>query len=218
MPPRAVASSSASWLDHAGRRAKSMTAPGQQVAPVSRPHGITGSALFALRGAFVPTPIADLVRQLGTSGCSIEQIAMAVGSLENQIQAADQQRRQTNAERQARWRDRNVTKRYVTPRHVMSRDPSPADTTPPLSSKSKKISRSAVEIPETPSDKNIEDATSRGWSTDYAKSEWQRFKDWSANKGRKHRNVDAAWRNWVTSPYQKNGSGNGGNRLPDGIT
>ena len=129
---------------------------------------------------------------------------------------------------QRRRRDRDRKRSMENPRKIHGNsleipmeNPSPAYTTPPLSSKSKKISRSAVEVPELPSDKNLEDATSRGWSTDYAKSEWQRFRDWSINKGRKHRNVDAAWRNWVTSPYQINGSRPAkppGRPLPDGIT
>jgi hypothetical protein len=93
----------------------------------------------------------------------------------------------------------------------------PQHILPPLREKPKKVSLCAV--PEQPSDKNLEDATSRGWPLDYAKSEWQRFRDWSLNKGRRHRNVDAAWRNWVTSPYQKpveNGNVQASQRHPGG--
>ena len=53
--------------------------------------------------------------------------------------------------------------------------------------------------------KNLETALSRGWARERAFSEWQRFKDHSAANGKAYRNVDAAWRNWVTSPFQKNG-------------
>lgn len=55
--------------------------------------------------------------------------------------------------------------------------------------------------------KNLEFAISKGWSRQRAFDEWDRFKDGSISKGRAYRNIDAGWRNWVTSPFQRETNG-----------
>lgn len=52
--------------------------------------------------------------------------------------------------------------------------------------------------------KNLDYALGQGWPRDRAFREWERFRDGSISKGRLYKNIDAGWRNWVTSPYQKN--------------
>ena len=51
--------------------------------------------------------------------------------------------------------------------------------------------------------KNLDYALTQGWARDRAFREWGRFRDGSISKGRLYKNIDAGWRNWVTSPYQK---------------
>ena len=55
--------------------------------------------------------------------------------------------------------------------------------------------------------KNLDFAMSHGWPRDRAFREWERFRDGSISKGRVYKNFDAGWRNWVTSPYQKDAPG-----------
>ncbi len=67
----------------------------------------------------------------------------------------------------------------------------------------------ALEIPEQPTEKAINFAVSHSWAPPKIQSEWERFRDHSLAKGKKHRDFEAAWRNWVTSPYQQTGTSNG---------
>jgi hypothetical protein len=62
-------------------------------------------------------------------------------------------------------------------------------------------------------DKRAAYAADKGWTPERSKTEFQRFKDRAASKGITYRDVDAAWRNWVTSPYQ-NGAANGHTHAP----
>ena len=50
---------------------------------------------------------------------------------------------------------------------------------------------------------DLEFAESKGWPREKAISEAQRFRDHALAKGRKARDWPAAWRNWVTSPFQQ---------------
>src|SRR5262249_17214168 len=49
----------------------------------------------------------------------------------------------------------------------------------------------------------------RGLSEERIDAEAERFRDHSLKKAIVHHNVDAAWRNWVTSPYQARAPANG---------
>jgi hypothetical protein len=44
--------------------------------------------------------------------------------------------------------------------------------------------------------------------------QWQRFRDYCAANDKRYRDWDAAWRNWVSSPYQGNGRTAGTGRHP----
>lgn len=59
------------------------------------------------------------------------------------------------------------------------------------------------------SNKNLDYALGKGMHRQRAFDEWERFKDHGLKKGVLWTNWDAAWRNWVTSPYQNNGHSNG---------
>jgi hypothetical protein len=71
---------------------------------------------------------------------------------------------------------------------------------------SKKVRKKTIsalfDVPDDASEENRTFAEGKGWQRQRIDSEWQRFRDHSISKGKKHRNVAAAWRNWVTSPYQ----------------
>lgn len=58
-----------------------------------------------------------------------------------------------------------------------------------------------------PADWNVSNAgfsyaQARGWDDVKIASEGERFKDYCRSHGKKYTNFEAAWRNWVTSPYQ----------------
>jgi hypothetical protein len=68
--------------------------------------------------------------------------------------------------------------------------------------KPKRVSRAACELPsEWIAGREL--AKGLGWSDARIDREAQRFRDHAATKGRTCKNWDAAWRNWVTSPYQQ---------------
>lgn len=122
-------------------------------------------------------------------------------------------------QRRRRDRDRKSRgKSTENPQNVRGISPEIPAETPPMhilspqeeSSKAKKPSRStSIEVPDRPTEHAINFAVSHRWELPKIQSEWQRFRDHSLAKGKRHRNVDAAWRNWVTSPYQANGAANG---------
>lgn len=72
--------------------------------------------------------------------------------------------------------------------------------------------RKARAIPEewSLSPEDEEYATSRGWSVAYTHSEAERFKNHFIASGSAKKDWNAAWRNWVTSPYQKTANGMNG--------
>jgi hypothetical protein len=78
-------------------------------------------------------------------------------------------------------------------------------------SKPKRVSRLLQALPTdfalTESDK--QHAFDNGWSPDKLTSELARFRDNATAKGIKYVDWHAAWRNWVTSPYQKPETVNG---------
>lgn len=66
---------------------------------------------------------------------------------------------------------------------------------------------------------DFEVARKQGWSPEREQAEFHRFRDHALANGKRYKDWQAAWRNWVTSPYQqtlKHGAGNGtGNALMD---
>jgi hypothetical protein len=118
-----------------------------------------------------------------------------------------QDRRQKNRDRMFNVRARAHTRLHTEthgntpPQHI---DP-PQDTEIP-----KKVSLSARKRL-LPGDwqPDLEFAVKKGWTPEKVGAETQRFKDHAAATGRRQLDWDAAWRNWVTSPFQKPESTNG---------
>jgi uncharacterized protein YdaU (DUF1376 family) len=71
--------------------------------------------------------------------------------------------------------------------------------------KPKKVSLSACALPTTwqLDEQDAAYAQSKGWLPDRITAEAERFRDHALTKGRTAKNWHAAWRNWVTSPFQK---------------
>lgn len=158
---------------------------------------------------------SDTLRRLAALKLPTEAF-QEVLSIIADLQSADENRRERSRQRTSRWRHGNATVTSLE-RHNERHTPPRAYTTPPLS-ESKKILK-AVSIPENFSP-DLEFATKKGWPIEYAKAEALRFHDHALAKGRKCKDWGAAWRNWVTSPYQQSskqqGKGNGaGNQLMD---
>jgi hypothetical protein len=53
-----------------------------------------------------------------------------------------------------------------------------------------------------------------GWPPEKVERELQRFKDYALAHGKRYSRWDAAWRNWVSSPYQSNGGNGNGPGIP----
>lgn len=158
--------------------------------------------------------VREITAELAATGLTPDQMALVI---ELSIAAkSDASGRSKHAEAQARYRAKTRSQ-VITDDHSDHADHGgspPHDiknSSPPTpSSKPKRASRSAaIDVPLSPSDDQRAYAASQGWDEAKINREWERFRNWSLDKGRKHRNLDAAWRNWVTSPYQTNGPANG---------
>ncbi len=154
------------------------------------------------------------------------------------LQASDETRREKSRQRTSVWRkhaselkldgyhgDVTVTSLSQLPsRHGDARPPpskvppiTPLNT-PPLSSKPKRVSRTAGKCA-MPDDwsPDVRFAEARGLTEAQIETEAQRFRDHAAAKGRRCANWDAAWRNWVTSPFQTQGKANGKRTVQEAI-
>ena len=147
-----------------------------------------------------------ILRAMAASGATVDVVIAAVEAAQARQHEKLVMRRSQDAKRQKRHRIRNAESRGVTrtdrdtPSPMVSPN-TPSLTLPPSYSKPKKVSRMAVEIPSDFSP-DISFAESKGWTRERAQSEAHRFADHALSKGRKCKDWPAAWRNWVTSPYQ----------------
>ena len=148
----------------------------------------------ALIAYSVPASLIAQVAQLATEAASLRR--RLARDATRQREARQRKRHVMSQE------SRDVTRRHVTPPKV---PPTPPLITPSRS-EPKKVLRS-MPIDWSPS---LEVAEKRGWPRERAISEAQRFKDFAEANGKRYANWDAAWRNWVTSPYQTaKGNGHG---------
>jgi len=154
--------------------------------------------------------ILDELIALGASSRTIIAVATLIAEAK-----VTKDRRHRDAERKRLSRD--ATLRSKQPRvrgHPrMSQDvtgPPPVDTTPPKKQDSKRNLAMPIDFALTDSD--VRFAADRGFDEQRIKFEYQRFCDHATANGRRQADWHAAWRTWVTSPYQRtngNGSANG---------
>jgi hypothetical protein len=156
--------------------------------------------------------MSEILDELIARGVSSKTIQAVVELIANDKAITD--RRANDAARQQRHRQRNVTSRDVPLCHVTQRDPlmvSPITPSLTPSSKPKRVSRSTARRVPIPDDwlPDADYATARGWSLPHVQTEAQRFRDHAKANNRLQADWPAAWRNWVTSPYQKAENVNG---------
>lgn len=114
----------------------------------------------------------------------------------------------TNSDRQKRYRDRqrvtaNTVTETVTVTPPRDREQNTEAETERGSLRSLPRKRGEPIPPAwVPTEKGRDFARSKGFDIDKILSEGQRFRDHSLAKGLLHKDIEAAWRNWVTSPYQ----------------
>jgi len=141
--------------------------------------------------------ITAALRELMAAGVTGDDLIAAVERIERAI--VPQQT--PGAQRQERYRDR---KRHKASQSVTSDAPEPEP---------KRKRRQSLPVELTPEFMpDLSYATGLGWSMDRAQAEAQRFLDHAEAHGAKYcgaRGWRAAWRNWCTSPYQKNGGRHG---------
>jgi hypothetical protein len=154
----------------------------------------------------------EIVAELAATGLSPDQLILVA---ELAVAAAAEAGKSKHAQAQARYK---AKKRVISSdQRMISADHSDHQTPPKppsdryllpssssLSSLSKKESKKAIMCPPdwTPSEKGVQFATDHGFTPEHITSEVGRFRDYQIANGKKYLNLDAAWRNWVTSPYQ----------------
>jgi hypothetical protein len=160
--------------------------------------------------------IADMVSEMLVRGVPHDVIVLAVRTAEsgNRVDS----RVDIAAEKRRAWdREYRAKKRTV--------HPIPPDNPPDigrahidtylLTISNKKVSKKSISrgspLPPdwAPDEDDRQYAAQRGWPQARIDSEAERFRNRSLDKGTLHKNIKAAWRNWVTSPYQKPEPGGG---------
>ncbi|HZP77547.1 MAG TPA: hypothetical protein VFB45_15490 [Pseudolabrys sp.] len=165
--------------------------------------------------------VGDLVERLVEVGLSIAEASEIIAAAVAAGAATAAYRKSPGAIRTARWRGRHkasqsdgqVTQNpIVTERHKASQSVTCDAHNIEESKKEKKV-KVSIETPDRPTEKAMNFAAiEHRWELTRIQTEWQRFRDHGIAKGRRHRGfvgLEAAWRNWVTSPYQQTGASNG---------
>ena len=145
--------------------------------------------------------IAAALRELIAAGVTGDALVTAV----ERIEVATLPRRTAHAERQARYRERHKASQSVTSddAHIYK-----DTTTSEIKKKKKKVS-TALSKTWSLSDADAAFARKQGWAEEKIKLEAHRFFDHAQANNRRQADWPAAWRNWVTSPYQTSGKANG---------
>ena len=154
----------------------------------------------------MPNQIIDELIAAGVSSDTIVAVAKLIAEAEITAKIRAQTR-----DRVQRFRER---KRDVTLPCVTVTLPPPAYTTPRRVSEPKRVLRHAKHS--LPTDFELSESDNRhavnaGWSQNRVDSELIRFRDHAAANDRRQADWHAAWRNWVSSPFNatKNGGTNG---------
>jgi hypothetical protein len=182
----------------------SVQQPGQAVAPLSRPHGITGKPHSPLREGPKMHAIEEVVSRLIAGGTLV---ACAV------IEGASK-KRSSGADRAARYRERkaaeSVTKRdAVTPSQatperdetVTKRDNVTGTNTKKENNSSRRRTASRTSLP---SNFELNDtmrafSASKGFDPPRTTKEFEKFCNYHGSKGSLFADWNAAWRTWVSN-------------------
>lgn len=154
------------------------------------------------------TVIAAALRELIAAGVTGDALVTAV----ERIESASQPRRTPGALRQQRYRERHKASQSVTSDEVHIDSSSSSE----IQKKKKKVSTPIADDASL-SDADRAYALSKGWTAEKAETEFTRFRDHALANGRTARDWRAAWRNWVTSPYQKPAKGMNGHGTGTGL-
>lgn len=156
--------------------------------------------------------MSEILQELITCGVSpatILVVAKLIADAEflTEKRAADRARQR---EHRARKSACHVTSRDVTGRH-MTEPSSIEEERKKEENKKARESRAtrATPIPENFVPDVLWAIEKTKWTSEKADSEAQRFKDSAVAHSRRYADWPAAWRNWVTSPFQSKGSNNG---------
>src|SRR5215472_13085216 len=154
-----------------------------------------------------------LVRDLIAAGVDASLIVRVTG-LCDRVAALDR-RRAAEAARQRRRREKLATSRDPS-RDAPHLPPHTPLSTPPVS-KPLRVSRQARALPDD-WEPDREFARRHGFTDERIAIEAQRFRDHALAKGCTYKDWNAAWRNWVRSPFQQLHNNGGGPHGPGART
>jgi hypothetical protein len=157
----------------------------------------------------------SILRALADAGASKEALLAAIEADQKSHHEKMLAKREGNRIRKQRQRERHAVSR------VTACDDAGQSVTPPVHilppQKEKKIKASPLSMRATPfpddytfGSQELEFALSKGWTELRAREQFDRFRDHAHAGGRKQVSWQAAWRKWVTSPYQGQQHVNGG--------
>lgn len=189
----------------------SVQQPGQVVAPLSRPHGITGTHLSPLREGYKMHAIEEVVSRLIAAGMDPAAAASLVACAV--IEGASK-KRSSGAERAARYRERKAAE-TVTNRDAVTPASSPPERDESVTkrdnvtrtnlfeeekiSTAPKASRKRTSLPSPfPLNETMRAfAASKGLDPPRIAREFEKFCDFHRSKGSLFVDWQAAWRTWV---------------------
>lgn len=148
-----------------------------------------------------PTALLEALIAAGTPANLIAQVAQLSAEV-----SSIRKRRAADATRQSESRKRrhvtSVTSHDVTPQHILPPKEVQKPKTASVHARKSVLSADWV-LPE----EGRVYARGKGWDDTKIDLEAERFKNHAHGGERKQSNWLSAWRNWVTSPFQQNGSG-----------
>lgn len=170
---------------------------------------------------------ADVLRAMLIAGCTADQIVAAAENVERTEAERKEARKQANAERQRRFRERNKSNASNALHSITERDAPLSDKekspTPPkeinsppvssLRSEPKKGTRLAIDFKP-----DFEFAAGEGFSHSEIVTEAMKFRDyWISKPGKDGTKLDwaATWRNWIRNAATRRPSNQNGRRESD---
>jgi uncharacterized protein YdaU (DUF1376 family) len=161
-------------------------------------------AWLAPRLAMTLEEVAAELRPLITEFCQSDGNWVTQKRLRKEFTYCNKKREIQSVAAKARW-DNNKKSNSAMPAGIApspSPSPSPSDKKEGSLRSPPRNRGEPIKQDWIPSERNREDAKEGGLSEDQIVFEGKRFRDNSIAKGILHKNIDAAWRNWCTSPYR----------------